>query len=171
MQLRLPLWVGLSVVASGLAVVPSSVAVAGAVEASSSPMVEAPVAAVEPGQVDDPLLRDRFSTAWVEEDGSITREVYAAPVNFRVDGVWMPIENSWEATDRAGFARENGANSFDVLIPADAGSRPVRVEQAGSWVSFGTVGADGAPSVSASASVATMTVLVPRGHLRALSTV
>ena len=100
------------------------------------------------GATDVPELRTGFSRASATDGGGVERQIFAVPVNYRIGGGWVPIESSLVETDRAGFAVENGENEFDLLIPADAGSRPVRLEEDGSWVSFAMVGADGAPEVA-----------------------
>jgi RHS repeat-associated protein len=50
-------------------------------------------------------------------------------------------------SDRPGYVAENRANEYRLLIPADAGTTPVRFQAGGQWVSFAAEGADGAPRV------------------------
>ncbi len=91
----------------------------------------------------------RFSTATIDPvTGEVVREVSTVPVNYRDEsGAWQPIDTSLVETDRSGFAAETAANSFEVLIPEDAGTRPVRVESEAEWVTLRLLGADGSPAL------------------------
>ena len=81
-------------------------------------------------------------------DGSLQAEVFSDPVHYRdTAGDWAPIENTLVDAAQDGYAVENEANDYRLLVPADAGSDPVTVEADGEWVSFAADGADGAPVV------------------------
>lgn len=96
-------------------------------------------------------LTDPYSRASVE-GGTVTRDVYSVPVNFRdTDGAWQEIDPSLEASQSSAFAAENGDNAFDALLPRDAGETPVRLESGETWLTFRSVGADGAPELDGSA--------------------
>jgi hypothetical protein len=81
-------------------------------------------------------------------DGGMQTEVFTHPLHFRAaDGSLARIDNTLVESERPGFAAENAANRYQLLIPEDAGSRPVQFQANGEWVSFGADGADGAPLV------------------------
>jgi len=107
--------------------------------------------------VEDRSKWDATSRTSANPDGTWTTQVWSAPVNFRDSaGDWQAIDTTLVASAREGFAAETKAGPAIVLVPADAGSGPVRVEdQHGGWVSFKLSAAHGAPNVGpASATVA-----------------
>jgi RHS repeat-associated protein len=98
---------------------------------------------------DDPALRTMFSNASVDSAGEVRRDVYSDPVNFKDDnGDWKPIDSSLVSTDVAGYAAQNAANSFDVLIPDDIDNKPVKVQDDSGWVTFNPAAAAGTPDVT-----------------------
>jgi hypothetical protein len=100
--------------------------------------------------VEDPTRRTETSTTFANPDGTWTTKVSMSPVNFRnADGEWKPIDTSLVDSSRPGYVAANARNSFDLLIPADAGSSPVRLEdQAGGWLSFALHGQQGTPKAA-----------------------
>ena len=100
-------------------------------------------------RVEDPSQRDAMSSTFANPDGTWTTEVSPVPVNYRDDqGRWQPIDNRLVATGRPGFAAENAANGFRLLVPSDVGAAPVRLEDdRGGWMSFRLKGAQGPPEV------------------------
>lgn len=117
------------------------------------PVVVAPAAASEvpgggQGAGDDPALRTRFSSATVSADGVTQRSVFEEPVNYKDDaGDWQPIDSTLVDSDRLGYAAQNAANSFDVLIPNDVDQKPVRIEDGATWLTFTPAAAEGSPVV------------------------
>ena len=131
---------------SSRAVTPASTAVADTAATSTAPTSTAPP---EPAPVELPGRRTATSRTFVLPDGSFRTDVYTTPVNYTdADGVWRPIDNTLVPTDRDRFAVQNAGNDYRLLVPADAGTTPVRVESGGAWVSFAAQGADGAPQVA-----------------------
>jgi RHS repeat-associated protein len=149
------------VLASGLAVA-SPAAAAPALSGVSTrvePAIAAPVVtALSPAQaqavatgvsVEDPELRDAMSTTVANPNGTYTTEVSTVPVNYEdADGDWLPIDSELSETLRVGYAAENGPNDFNLLVPDDLGSSPIRLEDdQGGWLTFRLIGADGEPVV------------------------
>jgi RHS repeat-associated protein len=106
-----------------------------------------------PGNIDSnaaaaeeiPALRSRSSRTYVNRNGSMVTRLYGESVNYRDPaGAWKPIENHLVDSPSQGFAFENAANRYSVLLPGDAGERPVRMQSDGAWVDFQLRGATGA---------------------------
>ena len=51
-------------------------------------------------------------------------------------GNWRPIDTSLVASERLGFAWENKAAAYTVLLPAHPGREPIRFEYDEAWVTF-----------------------------------
>src|SRR5262249_5118085 len=84
-------------------------------------------------------------------DGSRRVEVFTAPVNYRNRrGRWAPVDNRLVRSSRPGYAAQNAAGGYRLLVPADAGANPVRFEAGGRWVAFSADGVQGAPRVQGS---------------------
>jgi hypothetical protein len=97
-------------------------------------------------------------------DGTFQSELYTAPIHFRdVSGDWKRIDNTLVESGRPGFTAENEANAYELLIPSDAGSTPVRFQAGGHWISFEAMDADGAATVEGS--VATISGFGPNTSL------
>jgi len=65
--------------------------------------------------------------------------IFAAPVNYRdAVGEWKPIEEGLQETDTGALV--NGDSAFDVRLPSQLGSGPVRFSVDGSWVSTRLLG-------------------------------
>lgn len=76
-------------------------------------------------QVEDVTQRDALSSTFANPDGTWTTEVSPVPVHFQVSsGDWVPIDSSLTPTLREGFAAQNRANDFDLLIPGNPGGAP-----------------------------------------------
>jgi RHS repeat-associated protein len=89
----------------------------------------------EPGgePVELPAKRTATSDTFQFPDGSREARIYQAPVNYRdEDGDWQPIK---EGLEREGGYLVNGDNSFDVALPSDLDSTPVRFTSGDAWVS------------------------------------
>jgi RHS repeat-associated protein len=67
-------------------------------------------------------------------DGSREARIYEMPINYEDrKGEWEPIEEGLEPAAHGSLT--NGANSFDLSLPAQLGSSPVRLTSEGEWVS------------------------------------
>lgn len=95
-----------------------------------------------------PALRTRTSDTFETAKGTQLTRVYAAPVNYRRDGRWKPIDNSLQQSTDEGVAFENAANGYTLKLPAELGDRGVRVESDDQWVTFSLDGAHGTPHVN-----------------------
>src|SRR5262249_14933515 len=88
--------------------------------------------------------RTETSRTFLQPDGSLRTVVFASPVNYETDaGGWRPIDNALVDSQRAGYAAENGANDYQLRVPDDAGSIPVRFGSKGEWVTYALAGLDG----------------------------
>ncbi len=97
------------------------------------------------------LLGDRTSNSrtFLDSDGGYQTEIYTSPIHFRdPEGNWRVIDNTLVPTDNTDYLAVNEANDYQLLIPKDAGSDPVRVHADGEWVSFTAEGSDGTPQVA-----------------------
>ncbi|WP_460714986.1 DNRLRE domain-containing protein [Nocardioides dilutus] len=118
--------------------------------ADSLPLTPMALAAALDEPVPAPELSDARSTSVANPDGTYTTEVSQVPVNFQnSQDDWVPIDADLAPTLRPGYVAENVANDFNVLIPRDVGSSPVRLEdEDGAWLSFQLRGADGSPVIT-----------------------
>lgn len=102
-----------------------------------------------PASPDIPELRTRFSSSYLTADGQVQAEISQVPVNFKDEaGGWQPIDSSLVPTDRPGFAAQNASNDFDVFIPEDVDTKPVRLQDDAGWITFNPVAATGTPEVA-----------------------
>jgi RHS repeat-associated protein len=83
---------------------------------------------------------------------------YPYSINYRDGTGWSPIDNTLVSSSVQGFAYQNRANRYRLLLPGSLAS-PVRVELGNSWVQFGLTGAAG--SVATSGTTATYANAVP----------
>jgi RHS repeat-associated protein len=81
------------------------------------------------GLVDRTANSETFSLP----DGQVETRIYPEPVNYRdEEGNWQPIgERLREASEQT---LTNGPNSFDVTLPKQIDSKPVRFEVGDQWV-------------------------------------
>jgi RHS repeat-associated protein len=95
---------------------------------------EAPAA--EPGPE---VVADRTATSQTFElpEGARETRIYAAPINYRDEGKWQPIEEGFEEEDSQ---LTNGENSFDVDLPQQMDEGPVRLTSEEGWVSSQLIG-------------------------------
>lgn len=101
-------------------------------------------------RVEDRTKWDATSRTYANPDGTWTTTVSPSTINFRGgdEGGWQPIDTTLTPTSRAGFAAENADGPGTLLLPADAGRSPVRLEdRRGGWVSFRLHEASGAARV------------------------
>jgi RHS repeat-associated protein len=109
-----------------------------------------------PGEpIELPELRTADSLTFLEPDGSYTAKIFPGAINYQDStGAWQPIDNTLVSSSVPGYAFENQANSFQVLLPSDLGATPVKVTKGNDWVTFGLVAAAGTPTLSAGTSSA-----------------
>jgi len=75
--------------------------------------------------------------------------VSAGPVNYQdQSGAWQPIDDTLVPSTVPGYAWQNRADGYRVLLPADLGGAPIRVQRGGAWLSFQLAGAAARGSVS-----------------------
>jgi hypothetical protein len=66
-------------------------------------------------------------------DGQLETRIYPDPVNYRdEEGDWRPIGERLRETDEQTLI--NGPNTFDVTLPRQIDSKPVRFEVGDEWV-------------------------------------
>lgn len=76
--------------------------------------------------------------------GALETQLYENPVNYRdSEGDWQPIE---EGLEYEGKALTNGANSFDLSLPAKMGAGAVRLSEGNHWVSYELLGEETQPA-------------------------
>ena len=92
-------------------------------------------------------LRTETSRTFQNPDGSHTLEVFATPIHYVVKRHWEEIDNALVPSQRPGYAYENAANAYKLLIPNDIASTPVRIEIGEEWLEFRPLGASGSPIV------------------------
>jgi RHS repeat-associated protein len=77
--------------------------------------------------------RTATSSTFRLPDGILETRLYEAPINYRAEGEWQPIEESLEPGEDS--ALENGSNSFDVSLPERLGEGPIRLSLDEGWIS------------------------------------
>lgn len=88
--------------------------------------------------------RTAMSRTFVAEHGALRTRFYGDHVNFKdASGTWQKIDNTLVTTDQPGYAYRNRANSWDVDLPPELGTAPVRVRDGSRWVSFSLDDASG----------------------------
>lgn len=80
------------------------------------------------------------SRTFALSNGQREARIYADPVNYREDGEWKPIAEPLHEAD--GQALTNGANDFDVTLPKQIDSNPVRFSVGDQWVASQLLGSD-----------------------------
>jgi hypothetical protein len=66
-------------------------------------------------------------------DGRLETRIYPDPINYRdEEGNWRPIGERLHETDEQTLV--NGPNDFDVTLPRQIDSKPVRFEVGGQWI-------------------------------------
>ena len=81
-------------------------------------------------------MRTRDSRTFTNERGSYVTEVFPGSIHFRGQSGWNPIDNTLTASERAGWALQNRANRYRLLLPRSLGNAPVRFELGGDWATF-----------------------------------
>lgn len=86
------------------------------------------------------LVSERTATSetYLLPSGARETRIYEVPIHYKgSDGEWKPIEEGFEPL---GAALTNGANGFDLQLPARMGVGPVRLTDGDSWVSARLLG-------------------------------
>jgi RHS repeat-associated protein len=105
---------------------------------------------VPPAADEVPSLRTRSSDTYLV-NGQYEALVYGGSVNYQdSSGAWVPIDNSLVASSTAGYAWQNRANRYTLLLPAMLGAAPVAFRSPAGSVSLQLIGAGGTASVSGS---------------------
>jgi RHS repeat-associated protein len=77
--------------------------------------------------------RTATSKTFRSDDGSLETRIYESPINYRDDeGSWLPIGERLRETGEQ--ALTNGPNSFDIVLPKQIDSNPVRFEVGDQWI-------------------------------------
>jgi RHS repeat-associated protein len=70
--------------------------------------------------------RTKYSTRYVNPDGSFTEEIYSDPQFFQdTDKQWKKIDNNFQASKKNAGQHENTANDLNVSISDEVGSNPL----------------------------------------------
>jgi RHS repeat-associated protein len=124
---------------AALVVCGTGIALAAEGDPTSSPdgaaLSEPPAA--EPG-VELPSKRTATSDTYELPGGARETRIFDNPINYREAGEWKPIGEELE--EASGGRLTNGANSFDLSLPAELGAGPVRLSEDGRWVSYELLG-------------------------------
>lgn len=92
-------------------------------------------------------LRTKSSRTFLDSEGDFVTEMFTEPIHYKDDGAWAEIDNTLIPSDRPGYAYENAANVYKLLIPEDIAEAPVRIEIGQEWIEFQPEGASGGPAV------------------------
>jgi RHS repeat-associated protein len=91
-------------------------------------------------------LRTRTSRTYEGDNGALVARVFAAPVNFRDgQGRWQAIDNRLQRQD--GTLR-NASNDYQLVLPQQLDTGPVRVADGDDWVTFQLRDAAGSADVA-----------------------
>ena len=78
-----------------------------------------------------PSLRTRTSRTYLV-NGEYQAVLYSGSVNYRdATGAWQPIDNSLVASTVAGYALQNKANQYTLLLPSTLSSAPIAFQSPG----------------------------------------
>lgn len=92
-----------------------------------------------------PALDTANSSTVREPNGTYTTTIYPAPIHYRnAQGQWANISNTLIPSTASGYADQNQANAYQLLLPATAG-QPVTVKSGSAQVSFALEGGAVAP--------------------------
>jgi RHS repeat-associated protein len=117
-------------------------------EQDGSPQVD-PGLSSPPAEEPGPEItseRTQDSQTFRLPDGELETRVFEAPINYLdAEGKWQPIEEGLERQpDGSGLT--NGANEFDLELPEQLESAPLRLATNWGWVSSELLGADLEPA-------------------------
>ena len=124
----------------------SSIAIAYGEDASSLAADEVALSAPssEPKGTELEGKRTATSATYALPDGQRETRIYQAPINYRDDeGDWTPITEGFKSD---GSALEDRSHPFEIHLPSQVGSGPVRFEAGEQWISFELAGGDSGPA-------------------------
>jgi RHS repeat-associated protein len=106
-----------------------------------------------------PNYRNRYSRTYETDAGTYVTRTYPAPVNYRDADDWKPIDNALVKSSVPGYAFQNKADSYSLLLPDSLDAKPVRFSSGDEWVSFSLRGAGDARAVATAGMVGYRDVL------------
>jgi RHS repeat-associated protein len=124
----------------GLVACGTGIALAQDDSAADDPVGVGALTAPSPDQgVELESKRTATSETFRLSNGALETRVFESPINYRdADGDWKPIEEGLRESAAAGLA--NGANRFDLSLPARMGSGPVRLDVGEEWIAYELLG-------------------------------
>jgi RHS repeat-associated protein len=91
----------------------------------------------EPASGDIASLRTRNSRTYLSKTGEHVAFIYQGSVNYKDEAsTWQRIDNTLVPSSIPGYAYENAANSYKVLLPANLSDAPVKFRVGDQWVAF-----------------------------------
>ncbi|HZS94803.1 MAG TPA: DNRLRE domain-containing protein [Chloroflexota bacterium] len=82
-------------------------------------------------------LRSAVSRTFLLPSGALTKRIYAQPINYRAaNGAWRTIDNTLVPTNQHGYAFQNRANVYRVLLPRTLRSHVIRISKGANWLAF-----------------------------------
>lgn len=113
-----------------------------------------PTGSVPPVADEVPGLRTRTSRTYLV-NGEYQAVLYSGSVNYRdAMGAWQPIDNSLVPSSVAGYALQNKANQYTLLLPSTLSSAPIAFQSPGGNIKLQLAGtATGATATVAGATV------------------
>ncbi len=131
-------------VLAALVICGTGIALAAQDDSESSPTATQLGSPPQDGGVELEAKRTATSDTFLLPDGTRETRIYESPINYRdSEGEWKPID---EGLEFEGKAPTNGANSFDLSLPAKMGAGAVRLSEDGQWVSYELLGQETAPA-------------------------
>jgi len=109
---------------------------------------------VPPAADEVPGLRTRTSRTYLV-NGEYQAVLYSGSVNYRdASGAWQPIDDSLVASTAAGYALQNKANQYTLLLPSTLNSAPISFQSPSGSLKMQLLGtATGATATVAGATV------------------
>ena len=105
--------------------------------------------------------RTQTSRTFLTDKGAYAAVVYAGSINYKdPGGTWQPIDNALISSTTPGFAYENKANHYSLLLPANLCS-PVQTVDGGTAIAFTLVNASPSSSAVVSGDTATYANAIP----------
>lgn len=106
-----------------------------------------PVGSVPPAADEVPGLRTRTSRTFLV-NGEYQAVLYSGSVNYGdAAGSWQPIDDSLVTSTVAGYAWQNKANQYSLLLPSTLSSAPISFQSPGGTVKLQLAGAGGTAAV------------------------
>ena len=109
-----------------------------------------PTGSVPPPADEVPGLRTRSSRTFLVA-GEYQAVLYGGSVNYRdSSGNWQPIDDSLVASSVAGYAWQNKANQYTLLLPSTLSAAPISFQSPGGSVKLQLAGGGGTAAVAGS---------------------